>query len=154
MPGEGIYDHANEYLQSLRDVYSGFTVTQTTVPVDDYDRIAGSGVEAGVRVAGDRETIHPAETDDDWADPRVTVGPDETVEAAARRAFREATGVECYVDGLLRVDIVFLLDRENRDREPISRLAVLFRGCRRVEEPTRDRGRRADRRPFAGVPIG
>lgn len=151
---EGTYKRTNEHLQSLRDVYSGFTVTQTTVPVDDYDRVAGSAVEAGVRVAGDGETIHPAAVDDDWSDPRVTVGPDETVEAAACRAFREATGVRCYVDGLLRVDIAFLLDRTDRDREPIARLAVLFRGSRRVEEPTRDSGRRTDRRPFAGVPIG
>jgi len=158
MPGGESYERVSDHLQSLWDAYSGFVVTQTTVPVEDYDRaaerVAESVVEAGVRLLGEGD-VQANDIGNEWDDPRGAVGPDETVEAAACRAFREATDGGCYVERLLRVDIVCLLDEATdesatADRPPIYRLALLFGGRRREGRPTGESAWRPSERASAG----
>ena len=148
------YDRVSEHLRSLWDAYGGFAVTQTTVPVDagDYDgairRAADSVVE--VTVSLDGEGDDPERTPAARGDvPRAAVGTDERIEAAARRAVREATGAPCRLGGPTRVEIVGLVERGRDGRPPLYRLTVHFRG-RRTEDPPSKRGWRVDRVPVGG----
>lgn len=156
MPGEetDTYDRVSEHLRSLWDAYGGFTVTQTTVPVDagDYDRAIRRAADSVVEVSvsldeeGDGSERTPATHRDV---PRAAVGTDERIEAAARRAVREATGAQCRLDGPTRVEIVGLVERGRDGRAPLYRLTVHFRG-RRTEDPPSERGWRVGRVPAGG----
>ncbi|WP_254537414.1 NUDIX hydrolase [Halomarina litorea] len=135
------YDRVTAHLASLRGAYSEFAVQQTSVSVSsaDYDRLRRETecgvVEAGARVRDDSGRALAVRQDGLWCDPLGCVGPEETVEEAAHRVLREATGVECRIVDLLGVRIVAATDRADPDREALYRLSALFTAEYRTGDP-------------------
>jgi 8-oxo-dGTP diphosphatase len=62
---------------------------------------------------------------DAWVDPGATQHPGESLAGTARRAVREAAGLEATVDGVLRADR-FRSATENEDWPPVETVAVTF----------------------------
>ncbi|MFC6836364.1 NUDIX domain-containing protein [Halomarina ordinaria] len=135
-------ESVSAHLSALDDVYDGFAVSQTTVPVRPavYDRLASLGtqsvVDAAVRVRNaEDQVLAVKEGGEGWTDPYGAVERDETIESGARRCLRERTGIDASLDELLSVTILCLTDADDPDREPLYRLAALFSGTHVTGDP-------------------
>lgn len=124
-----------DQLSRLTDEYGSAPVHQVSWSVSGprYEEAAAvdtaEHAAAGVRVTNDAdETLLVRDRHNEWAPPRGAVDADESLEAGARRNVREATGVDCEVEGVERITIVSIGDESDRDRPPIYCLIVLFVG--------------------------
>lgn len=130
------YDHVRSVLSSLRGTYGHCPVRQTTlsVPSSTYERLLGlaerSAVDAGVRVSNARGESLVVPSESGWVDPCGHVEHGESIEAGARRVFRETADFRCDIEGLLGVTILCLTDAGDAARTPIYRLGALFDGGR------------------------
>lgn len=144
----------------LRDRYGDFEVEteEWTQPPAGYERLverfeAGEGGGAGAWVYDDAGRVLLVEVGDNhgWSDPGGKRRPDESFEAAARRAVREATGVETTVDGVLELRAVTVADGTT-DRPALVEPVVVFT-LRPTGDPTPEVGEGlADARWFAEPP--
>ena len=130
-----------DQLGRLTDEYGSESVHQASwaVPAERYDRIADVAVDeraaAGVRVTNDNgEVLLVRDRRNEWGAPRGRVDPDESLEEGAIRNVREATGVDCTIDGVERISMVGVGDETDRDRSSIYCLVVLFVGSCGADE--------------------
>lgn len=124
-----------DQLSRLTDEYGSAPVHQVswTVPEARYDDAAdaedAAHAAAGVRVTNDAdEVLLVRDRHNEWACPRGSIAPGESLEYGAIRHVREETGIACRVDGIERITIVSIGDESDRDRPPIYCLVVLFVG--------------------------
>lgn len=117
-------ERVTERLDALQREYEGFDVQQTTVTArpEEHERAAaGPAVDVRVRVRNDDGEV--LVVDDSL--PERQVGEDTSPAVAAQEAVREATGVDCVIEGLERVAIVCVRD-EAGERDPVYRLTAQF----------------------------
>ena len=103
------------------------------VDPDEYDRVVGAfesfgrvgGACARVTDPDGRALLVRPEAGAAWFDPGDGLDPGESYEACARRAVREATGLEATVTGLEQLRL-FCLD--DGARPPVPDVAVVLRG--------------------------
>jgi 8-oxo-dGTP diphosphatase len=124
---------------------------------EEYDRVVRTfeafgqvgGACARVTDPEGRALLVRPEPEAGWFDPGRGLDPGEEYEACARRAVREAAGLEATVDGLERLQ-VFRLD-DGTGRPPVPDVAAVFRG--RVESSADPgSGRAAEARWFDRLP--
>jgi len=127
-------DLVGESIRELEDRFGSFPVNQTTLRLsseayaDALQRAEAGVADLYVRVSNAQgEVLHVRDGDR----PRVPrcAGPlrGRPVERA-RQAVREATGVACTVDDVVRVTIAGVRDGSDADAPPAYRLLVLFEG--------------------------
>lgn len=152
------YEHVRTALASLRGTYGHCPVRQTTlsVPTSTYDRLRSlaerSVVDAGVRVRNARGESLVVPDGGGWTDPCGQVEHGESIEAGARRVFRETVEFGCDIEGLLGVTIFCLTDASDAARDPVYRLEALFDGGRTDGADCGDcRWRPVASRPFVGA---
>lgn len=134
---DGSKNAVKDRLAELEDEYTDVPLHQATweVPPDQYDR-AIDAVEAGQEAVAtvvvtndDGEQLLVRYTGDEiWTDPSCTVGADESLDAAAVRAVRTITGIQCSIEGVHRARIVGIVDESNTSVDPVYRLTVRFEG--------------------------
>lgn len=151
------YDRVRSVLASLRGTYGHCPVRQTTlsVPTATYDRLHDlaerSVVDAGVRVRNARGESLVVPCEGGWTDPCGYVEHGETIEAGARRVFRETAEVRCDIEGLLGITILCLTDASDTARVPIYWVGALFDGGRTDGTGCENcRWRPVDSGPFVG----
>ncbi|WP_135820264.1 NUDIX domain-containing protein [Halostella litorea] len=102
----------NERVSRLREEYGEFSVSGDTVelPREEFDaareqaRRSQAGSASACVLDGDRLLlVRTRESGELWGVPGTTTDGDESLEAAAVRAVREAVDVRCAVSGLHRV---------------------------------------------------
>ena len=127
-------DHVEELLAELESDYDSFPVNQTTVSVsaEQYDRVVEQwrrGIaRVDVHVHNDQNDVLLVEDDDDLTVPGEVVTEGDSLERRARRAVRQATGVECEVETIEEVTIAGVHNEADPDAEPAYRLVVLMSG--------------------------
>jgi hypothetical protein len=132
--GERTREHVEQCLSGLQESFGSFSVNQTTVSVSGatYDRVrdrAGDDrIEALAAVRdGDGRRLYVSESDE--AHLPGTVAPERDVVPRLRQVVAEATGVEVTVEGVSRARIAGICDEDDRDRETLYWLVVVF-DCR------------------------
>jgi len=127
------------------------------VSPDEYDRVVEAfdsfgqvgGACARMTDPDGRALLVRPETGNEWFDPGRGLDPGESYEACARRAVREAAGLEATVTGLEQLR-VFCLD-DGTGRPAVPDVAVVLRGHADGEP---DPGTAAAARWFEALPDG
>lgn len=83
--------------------------------------VGGAGVR--IRDADDRVLLVRYRGADGWVEPGAARRPGESYPTCARRALREATGLDAAIDGLAQVQLLYLTDWTGRDPVPNPYLA-------------------------------
>lgn len=86
--------------------------------------VGGAGVR--LRDADDRVLLVRYRGADGWVEPGAARRPGESYPACARRAVREATGLEAAIDELAQVHLLHVDDRTGRD--PVPNPYVVYEG--------------------------
>jgi ADP-ribose pyrophosphatase YjhB (NUDIX family) len=145
-------ERADDTIERLRDRYGEFTPTvregalsqprySGTVNRFEADGVIG-GAGAWVRDQRDRVLLVRPRDSKGWVDPGRAQRAGESLEATARAAVSEQTGVEISIEGVRHAQL-FEYQAEDRSWPPVYALNVLFDG-----EPT------GERKPDAGDSIG
>jgi len=127
-------DHVEELLSELESAYDSFPVNQTTVSVsaDHYERAVEryqQGVaRLDIHVHNDQNDVLLVENDDGLTVPGETISASDSLEQRARRAVRQATGVECRIESIQEVTIAGVHSEPDPDADPVYRLVVLLSG--------------------------
>ena len=143
-----VAERSRERVQSriatFEETYDSFPINQTTLSVSAAayrrarERCHEGTVDAYVRIHGDSDDVLLVDGDDGAVVPNVVLGPEERLEAGARRAVSEATGVECSVTSLDRVTILGIRNDDDPDHDPVYRLVVVLTGSYVDGTPTAD----------------
>jgi isopentenyl diphosphate isomerase/L-lactate dehydrogenase-like FMN-dependent dehydrogenase len=124
-------------LSVLEDAYDSFSINQRTVvvPTAQYERkhaaSASNEVEIHTKVTNAESDVLHIQTDGTATLPSLTAPVGSDLEAKVRAAVVE-TGIECDVDGVAGATMLGIRDRNDAEREPLYRLAVLFEAHRQA----------------------
>lgn len=127
-------DHVEELLSELESAYESFPVNQTTISVSEeyYDQVVErceQGVaRVDVHVHNDQDDVLLVENGDGLAAPGEVLTTEDSLEQRARRAVRQAAGVECRIDSIQKVTIAGVHSEADPDADPVYRLVVLLSG--------------------------
>ena len=133
---EQSYATVESYLSALDESYDSFSVNQTTLAVSSgrYERErekAGAGrVDLYAKVTNDNSEVLHVEQEDSLGLPATTT-TEETFEHAACTAVSELTGVDCRIVDVEQATILGIRDADDRARETVYRLAVVFEATHR-----------------------
>jgi hypothetical protein len=120
-----------EHLERLEERFGSFPVDQTTIAVgaSTYDRererTDAGVVDAIVRVWNDDGDVLHVQRDDEWRLPRQRgTSVAELTEAVEREVWSDLA-VDCAVEGVSRVTIAGVRNRDDADAETLYRLLVV-----------------------------
>ncbi|MFB6179957.1 MAG: NUDIX hydrolase [Halorientalis sp.] len=137
-------DHVEELISDLESAYDSFPINQTTVtvPAEHYERVeeqCRQGVaRVDVYVRNEQDDVLMVEDGNELTVPGETVTADDSLERRARRAVKQATGVECHVETILKATIAGVHSEADPDADPIYRLVVLLSASLSAETPSVD----------------
>lgn len=143
-------EHVEELLADLESAYESFPVNQTTVAVsgEHYDHVvelAQEGVaRVDVHVHNDQGDVLLVETGDGLVAPGEIIRAEDSLEQRARRAVRQATGVECRIEAIEEATIAGVHSKAEPDADPVYRLVVLLSGRPVAGTPSADGQWQAD----------
>jgi len=127
-------DHVEALLGDLESAYESFPVNQTTISVSGeyYEQVveqAQQGVaRADVHVHNDEGDVLLVETGDGLVAPGEIISTEDSLEQRAKRAVRQAAGVECRIETIEEATIAGVHSKSDPDAEPVYRLVVLLSG--------------------------
>jgi hypothetical protein len=128
----GSRDVIGNGIELLQERHGPFPVNQTTLSLspdayqDARDRADDGVADVYVRVHNDDGEVLHAEGDGRPRVPRCVGTSAKPLVDRARSAVREATGVSCVIDEIVRVTIAGVRNAEDPDAETVYRLLVLF----------------------------
>lgn len=130
-----------EHLEWLEAYFGPFTVDQTTVGVAStvYEHVrerAQRGlVDAVVRVWHECGSVLQVRNDEEWTLPRRRDLGVRSISAAIESAVSTEFGVDCTVDGVERVTIAGVHDRDDGEVDPVYRLFAVVDASHAGGEP-------------------
>jgi hypothetical protein len=128
----GPRDVIGEGIDSLQRHHGPFPVNQTTLSLapeayrDAVERASDGFADVYVRVENDDGDVLHVQTDGRSRVPRCVGRSTKPLAERARNAVREATGVQCVIDEIVRVTIAGVRNAANSDADTVYRLLVLF----------------------------
>ncbi|WP_018258017.1 hypothetical protein [Halomicrobium katesii] len=127
----GSRDVIGNGIELLQQRHGPFPVNQTTLSLspDAYDaaveRACDGFADVYVRVENDDGEVLHVQGEDRRRVPRCVGGSETPLSERARDAVKDATGVSCTIDGIVRVTIAGVRNAEDTDAETVYRLLVL-----------------------------
>lgn len=126
------YATVESHIETLGEVYSSFSINQTTIAVDEeryeQERAEADATEIAVyaKVQNESSEVLYLPDGDSLHLPSTTASSVDNVEAAAREAIQESVQIECDIGGLDAATILGVRDADNETRNTIYSLAVFF----------------------------
>lgn len=149
-------NEVGEHLERLEDRFGPFPVDQTTISVGSavYDRacerVNEGVVDAIVRVWNEAGDVLHVEREDDWRLPRRRGTTVASLTETVERGVWADLAVECQVDGLGRVTIVGVRNRDDPEAETVYRLLAVVDASHATGDPRDGQWRRIEETGAAG----